>query len=126
MSPSSFLGFPRPSESTCGYLGLCAPTTTIFWVLHIVPAGAAAYNTLSENTTKTIAEFRDDGDESARRPAPGRDGPHFRILRPLRYQTEPRRGRPRRTLHVLYQPPEAVALGVAYPDGRVEDLLGDL
>src|SRR2546421_7076411 len=87
-------------------------------------AGAAAYNIFSENTTKTIAKFRDERAETSRGLRARHGSPHFRRFRALRHQAQPRRGGPRRALYVFDDTAEAVALRVAEADGRVEDLLG--
>ena len=88
-----------------------------------MPAGAAAYNIYSENTTKTIPKFRHERAKSAARIRARHRRPHFRRFRALGHQTEPRRGRPRGRLYVFYEPTEAVALGVAETHWRVEYLL---
>src|SRR2546423_5681544 len=47
-------GLPKPSFV---YIGLITPGAPIYCGLHLVPAGGAAYNNLSENATKTVAKF---------------------------------------------------------------------
>src|SRR5205085_2832870 len=91
-----------------------------------VPAGAAAYNIYSENTTKTIAKFRDERAETAAGLRSRHGSPHFRRFRALRHQAEARSGGPRRALYVFDEAAEAVSLRVAEADRRVEDLFGYL
>ena len=91
-----------------------------------MPAGAAAYNIYSENTTKTILKFRHERAKSAARLRARQRRPHFRRFRPLSHQTQAGRGCPRRCLYVFDEPAEAVALGVAESHRRVEDMLGYL
>src|SRR5205085_9402423 len=96
-----------PVKRLCGYFGLCAPGTPISCGLYPVPAGAAAYNILSENTTETIAKSGDESAESARRLAFARRAPRFHIGRAHRDERQPCRGSPRRALDVLDETAEA-------------------
>ena len=66
-----------------------------------MPAGAAAYNIFSENTTETIAKFGDERADAARPVGTRQRRAHFRRFGALRHQTEPRGGGPGGTLYVF-------------------------
>src|SRR5216684_4907155 len=89
-------------------------------------AGRPAYNTLSKNTTKTIAKFGNKMRQASRPAALRRTRTLVDGVRALRNQRQPGGSGPRRTLHILDESAEPIALGIADAHRRVEHLLGDL
>src|SRR5712692_7124324 len=89
-------------------------------------AGRPAYNTLSKNTTKTIAKLGNKMRQTCRPAALRCAGALLERVGALRNQGEPSGGGPRRTLHILDESAEPITFGITDANRRVEHLLSDL
>src|SRR5712692_6926830 len=85
--------------------------------------GAPAYNTLSENTTtKAIAKLGNKMRQPSRPAAFRGAGALLKHMCALRNQSESGGGGPRRTLHILDESAESIALGITDAHRSVENL----
>src|SRR5437763_15652511 len=143
-SSSRIILMPLPDSRTSGVMGLSSlPKREVFhglfrlcwagstngvYILRTIycAVGRPAYNTLSKNTTKTIAKLGHKMRQASRPAALRTTRALFEQVRALRHQRQPGSRSPGGTLNVFDETAKSITFGITNAHGSVKNLLGDL